>query len=87
MPLTPVVSFVVHCFFLPFSMFGRDFLPSILVVIILFWGIFLVTFLINLHVGLSLWFTFGFEEFLYFNIGVLHLLQVCGYYYNMLFFR
>ena len=54
MPLTPVTSFVVHCFCLLFSLFGLNFLPSILVVILVFWGIFTVPFLIDLLVGISL---------------------------------
>ena len=42
----------------PLCLFGRDFIPCILVVIILFWGICLVLFLITSLVGLSLLFHF-----------------------------
>ena len=61
MPLTPVVSFFVHCFHLLFTLFGRNFLPSILIAILLFLGLLLVPFFITLLVGTSLWCIFGFE--------------------------
>ena len=80
-------KFFVHFFHLLFDLFGRDFFPSILVVILLFWGIFLAAFLVNLLVGLSLYCTFGVEDLCKFNFGVLHLLQFCGYLHNLLFFR
>ena len=61
MQLTLVVSFVVCCFCLIFTLLGSDFLLRILGVVLLFWWIIIVAFLIYFLVGISLWCTLGFE--------------------------
>ena len=70
-------KFFLSCFFLIFALFGRDFLPILLVINIIFLGGVPVTILINLLVGLSLWCPFEFEDVCQFKIFVLYFLQFC----------
>ena len=61
-----------HAYFsLLLKFLGRDFIPSILVVILLFWGILILPLWIDFLVVILLWCDFVFEEFRQFEICVL----------------